>query len=147
MPAAEHVAPRVRYVCLRCFDAASDLPADCARDGVALAPVETVEALVALRARLGMRAARRETARFGVALLLGAALALPLCLALGWPVVPRASDGLYGSAFVWLSLLSAIVVGAASFALVPPLRSDVAPALLLRRLGLHLVRNAAPPRA
>ena len=142
MPAADSV----RYVCLVCFDAAATERAICANDGAPLLLVEAPETLAALRARVARQSARRETARLTMAMGIGAALALAVCLALEWPIVPRASEGLYSSVFVWVALTAAVLVGAASFALVPPARSDGETAALLARLGLDVARNARPVR-
>ena len=140
MPAAE----RVRYVCVVCFDAAAAAPAICTRDGAPLASVDAAETPAALRARATRRATRRETARLALAMAVGAALALAICLAMEWPILPRASGGLYSSVFAWLALSAAVLVGAASFALVPPALGDGDAARLLARLGLDHAHDARP---
>jgi hypothetical protein len=140
MPAADPV----RWVCVVCFDAAASRPAICMRDGAPLLRVESPETLAALRARATRRAARRETARLALAMAVGAALALAVCLALEWPILPRASRGIYSSVFAWMALTAAVLVGAASLALVPPLPRPEDAAALLARLGLDAARNARP---
>jgi hypothetical protein len=134
----------VAWVCLVCYAAASDVPADCARDGAPLAPLAAPGTVTALRDRLEQRAARRETVRFAVALAAGTALALIACRAWGWTVVPRASQGLYSSTCAWLALALAVALAAASLALVPPLGRATAVPALLRRLHLDVRRNARP---
>jgi hypothetical protein len=135
----------VAWVCLACFAAASDVPADCARDHVPLAPVADPRTQAALRERLERRAARRETVRFAVALAVGSALALALCAAFGWTIVPRAPAGLYSSTCAWLALLLAVALAAASLAVAPPLARAPAVPALLRLLHLDVIRAAAPP--
>jgi hypothetical protein len=141
MPAAEPV----RYVCVVCCDAAATAPAICLRDGAPLVPVEAAETLAALRARVARRATRRETARLALAMAVGAALALAICLAMEWPILPRAGGGLYSSVFAWVALSAAVLVGAASFALVPPAHRDGDAGTLLARLGLDHAHDARPP--
>jgi hypothetical protein len=138
------VADPVRYVCLVCFDAAATAPAICASDGAPLVPIDAAGTLAALRTCVARRTARRETARLAVAMAVGAALALAICLAMEWPILPRASDGIYSSVFAWLALSAAVLVGVASFALVPPARSDGEATTLLARLGLDVAHNARP---
>jgi hypothetical protein len=135
----------VGWVCLVCFAAASDVPADCARDGVPLAPLADGRTLAALRDRLERRAVRRETVRFAAALALGATLAVTACAAFGWSILPRASAGLYSSSCAWLALLLAVALAAASFALAPPLARAAALPALLRQLRLDVTRNARRP--
>jgi hypothetical protein len=134
----------VAWVCLVCYGAASDVAAECARDGAPLAPLAAPSTVTALRDRLEQRAARRETLRFAVALPLGAVLALTACHAWGWTIVPRASQGLYSSTCAWLALALAVALAAASLALVPPLGRAKAVPALLRRLNLDVRRNARP---
>jgi hypothetical protein len=142
MPAVD--ARGVRYVCLVCFAAAATEPAICMRDGSPLLPVDAPETVTALRARVARGAARRETVRLALAMAIGASLALAVCLALEWPILPRASGGIYSSVFAWMALSAAVLVGAASFALVPPQRSDGETAALLARLGLDWPRDVRP---
>jgi hypothetical protein len=138
MPAPD---PSVRFVCIVCFRAAATEPGTCARDGVPLAPVADAEVLAALQARVRRRANRREGVRFGLALATGAAIALPLCLAMGWQILPRAADGLYSGTFAWVALLAAIALGALSLPIIRPLSTDGDAAQLLARLGLDRPRQ------
>jgi hypothetical protein len=133
MPAAES---RVQFVCIVCFASAATEPGPCAHDGAPLSPVANVEVVEALRARVQRRANRRESARFGLALVAGAVLSAIACLAFGWQIVPRAADGIHSSTFAWLTIVVAIVLGALSFALVRPLPTDGDAAQLLVQLGL-----------
>lgn len=133
--------PCVRFVCIVCFRAAASEPGSCARDGVPLSPVADAEVVAALQARVSRRARRREGVRFGLALTAGAAIALPLCLQMGWQILPRHGDGLYAGTFSWLAILLAIALGALSLPLIRPLPTEGDSAQLLARIGLDRPRQ------
>jgi hypothetical protein len=131
---------RVQYVCIVCFATAAVGAGVCVRDGAPLSPVANADVVAALRARVQRRSSRREAARFGLALVAGAALSAIACVAFGWQIVPRAADGLYSSTFAWLAIVAAIVLGALSLPLVRPLPTDGDTTQLLAQLGLDKPR-------
>jgi hypothetical protein len=136
---------QIEYVCIVCFDVAPDVPANCTRDKVPLAPVACAETVAELRGRVGRLTRRREAVRTAIVFVIGFAISLVLCLTFDWKILPSTRGGLYSGAFAFVGTMASIVLGPLSYGIAPMRRGSDDLAALLKVLSLDSARNSVAP--